>query len=108
MARQLRSINPSTGEVIRTFDAHTEAEVESRLQRASEAFRNYRRLPFLDRARLITRVAEILETERKDLGAMITLEMGKPLRAAIQEIEKCVLGCRFYAQNAERFLADEQ
>jgi succinate-semialdehyde dehydrogenase / glutarate-semialdehyde dehydrogenase len=108
MRRQLRSINPATGEVIRTFDAHTEVEIESRLQRASEAFGNYRRLPFAERSRLINGVAEILEKDRKDLGAMITLEMGKPLRAAIQEVEKCALGCRFYAQNAERFLADEQ
>jgi len=105
---QLRSINPATGEVMRTFEAHSEAEIETRLVRAAKVFREYRHVPFSERARLMTRVAEILERDRNEFGRMITLEMGKPLRAAIQEVEKCALGCRFYAENAARFLADEQ
>ncbi|HEY6228091.1 MAG TPA: NAD-dependent succinate-semialdehyde dehydrogenase [Verrucomicrobiae bacterium] len=105
---QLRSINPATGKVIRTFDAHSEAEIEMRLARAVKAFREYRLVPFSERARLMTSAAEILEGEGNEFGRMITLEMGKPLRAAVQEVEKCALGCRFYAENAARFLADEE
>ena len=103
----LASINPATGQVLRQFERHSDEEVERRLARAAEAFRAYRRTPVAERARLMTRAGQLLESEKGDLGRLMTREMGKPLRAAIQEAEKCALACHYYAQNAARFLADE-
>src|SRR5437868_43278 len=98
MNHVLRSINPATTEVLRTFETHSDAEIESKLQRASDAFREHRRLSFADRAALMQRVADVLESERAEHARTITLEMGKPIRAAVQEIEKCATCCRFYAE----------
>jgi succinate-semialdehyde dehydrogenase/glutarate-semialdehyde dehydrogenase len=104
---QIASISPLTGQVLRRFDPHSDAEIERRLQRAAEVFREYRRVPFAERARRMLLAADLLESEKQEWGRLMTLEMGKPLRAAIQEAEKCAVGCRFYAENAARFLADE-
>jgi succinate-semialdehyde dehydrogenase / glutarate-semialdehyde dehydrogenase len=103
----LISVNPATGQVLRQFAPYSEAEVEARLQRAAEAFRDHRRTPFAARAASLLLVAELLETAKADLGRLMTLEMGKPLRAAIQEAEKCATACRYYAEHAEALLADE-
>lgn len=108
MSRQMRSVNPATGELLRAFDLHSDAEIESRLDRAARAFQNHRHLTFSERAKLMRRVADILESEKNEHARTITLEMGKPIQAAVQEVEKCALCCRFYADNAERFLSDEQ
>jgi succinate-semialdehyde dehydrogenase/glutarate-semialdehyde dehydrogenase len=103
----IATINPATAEMLRSFDPLTEMEIESKLERATEAFRFYRRMPFPERARLMMRAAEILETGSEDFGRLMTVEMGKPLRAAVEEEAKCGRACRYYAENAERFLADE-
>jgi succinate-semialdehyde dehydrogenase / glutarate-semialdehyde dehydrogenase len=103
----IATINPATGEMLRSFDPLTEMEIESKLERATEAFRFYRRMPFPERARLMIRAAEILETGSEDFGRLMTVEMGKPLRAAVEEVAKCGRACRYYAESAERFLADE-
>src|SRR5262245_41529676 len=108
MTRQMRSINPATGELLRSFDADSDSQIELKLQRAAEAWNHHRRTPFSERARSMHRVAEILESEKDKHARTITQEMGKPIRAAVQEVEKCATCCRFYAENAERFLADEQ
>jgi succinate-semialdehyde dehydrogenase/glutarate-semialdehyde dehydrogenase len=104
---KLRSINPTTAELLRAFEPDSDAAVETKLQRAADAFQHQRRLTFEDRASLMISVAEVLEEERSEHSRLITLEMGKPIRAAVQEIEKCASCCRFYAENAARFLADE-
>jgi succinate-semialdehyde dehydrogenase / glutarate-semialdehyde dehydrogenase len=103
----LNSINPATGEVIATFEPHHAAEIERRLQLASDAFRAHRRSPFPERAQRMLHAAEILENEKKRFGRLMTLEMGKPLKAACDEAAKCALACRYYAEHAERALADE-
>jgi succinate-semialdehyde dehydrogenase/glutarate-semialdehyde dehydrogenase len=103
----ISSINPATGEVLQTFDSLTEQQLEEKLARAAETFRQQRRTSFADRAERMKRAAEILEAEKKTLARTMTLEMGKPIKAAMQEAEKCALVCRYYAENAERHLADE-
>src|ERR1700757_423616 len=103
----IATVNPATGEVVKTFTALSNAEVEAKVQRAAETFLSYRKVPFADRARMMTKAAEILEKEKEGFGRIMTLEMGKPLRAAIAEAAKCATACRYYAENAERFLADE-
>jgi len=103
----ISSINPATGEVLQTFDALNEQQLEEKIARGAERFREHRRTSFADRAEKMMRAAEILETEKQALARTMTLEMGKPINAAVQEAEKCAWVCRYYAENAERHLADE-
>lgn len=105
---EIASVNPATGELLRRYQQHSEAELSSKLDLAFNTFHSYRKTPFASRAQTILRAADILEKRKQELGKTMTLEMGKPLRAAIQEAEKCALACRYYAENAERFLAREE
>lgn len=102
----IATTNPATGEVIKTFDALTDAEIDTKLQTAAEAFRTLRRTTFAERAGWMRAAADILDSEQDTIGAMMTTEMGKTLASAKAESAKCAKACRFYADNAERFLAD--
>lgn len=104
----LASINPTTGELLHEYEQHSDEVVESKLQLAAETFREYRKMPFAQRAKMMAKAAQILESGKETLGRMMTEEMGKTLKSAIQEAEKCAFGCRYYAEHAERFLADEE
>ena len=103
----IASINPTTGEKLKAFPALTNDEIEKRLKGAEQAFEHHRREPLPKRAQLMVAAASLLEQEKEKFARIITLEMGKLFRAAIEEIEKCALGCRYYAENAERFLEEE-
>src|SRR3982750_1848865 len=103
----IATINPTTGETLKTFEPLSDSAIEEKLQRAFDTFIEHRRTSFAERARKMARVAEILETDKEEFGRIMTTEMGKPIRAAISEAEKCAWVCRYYAENAERFLADE-
>lgn len=104
----MASISPFTGERLREFEQHSDEALEQKLQLAAERFRSYRNVSFAERARMMTRAADILEREKNAFGELMTREMGKTLRSAVQEAEKSAFGCRFYAENAERFLAEEE
>src|SRR5881227_206673 len=103
----IASINPATGETFKCFTAHSEREIEAALERAQEGFQKHRRSSFAERATKMRRAAEVLETEREGFARIITTEMGKLLRDAVSEIEKCARGCHFYGEHAEEFLRDE-
>jgi succinate-semialdehyde dehydrogenase/glutarate-semialdehyde dehydrogenase len=103
----IASVNPANGEVLRTFEPLTAEQIDRRLQLADSAFRTHRQTSFSDRASKIVRAAEILEKEKDECAYLMTLEMGKPLKAAVAEALKCATGCRYYAENASKFLADE-
>src|SRR5260370_4937932 len=103
----IASTNPATGEKLKEFKAFDDAEIEKRLKRAEHAFQQHRRESFPKRAQLLVGAATLLEHEKKDLARTMTLEMGKLFRGSVEEIEKCARGCRYYAENAERFLEDE-
>jgi len=103
----IATINPATGEVVKRFDALTDAQVDDKITKAAAAFHRFRKTPFADRARWMTKAAEILESEKEAIGRLMTLEMGKTLSSAIAEAEKCAATCRYYAENAARFVADE-
>ena len=103
----IATINPATGDVVQTFQALTTEQIESKLQLAVSAFRTERKTPFAERAKRMMKAAEILERDRERFGRLMTLEMGKPLKAAIAEAAKCATACRYYAENAEKLLADE-
>src|SRR6266403_902743 len=103
----ISSINPTTGETLKTFTALNESQIEEKLQRAADTFHSYRRSPFAERELMMFRAAEILETDKQGFARIMTTEMGKPIKGAVQEAEKCALVCRYYAENARRHLADQ-
>jgi len=103
----ISTVNPATGEEVRTFEPLSEAEVDEKIQRAADTFREYRKTSLAERSEMMLRAAEILEDEAEEFGLLMTSEMGKTLAAATAEAKKCARGCRYYAENAGRFLADE-
>jgi succinate-semialdehyde dehydrogenase/glutarate-semialdehyde dehydrogenase len=107
MCMPIATINPATGETVRTFEPLSSAEVDAKIQTAHDAFRSHRRTTFADRAAKMRKAADILESEKDRWARIMTTEMGKTLKSAGEEALKCALGCRYYADNAEKFLADE-
>lgn len=103
----IATINPATGQTIKTFDALTDAQVDQKITRAAEVFTTFHKLSFAQRAKWMLKAGEILDADKESLGRLMTLEMGKTYRSAVDEAAKCALVCRYYAENAERFLADE-
>jgi succinate-semialdehyde dehydrogenase / glutarate-semialdehyde dehydrogenase len=104
----IQSINPSTEELIATFEEFTEQQLEQALDRAALAFERWRRVSFAERSRLMTEAATYLRGNRSRFADLITAEMGKPMAEAEAEIEKCAWNCDFYAKNAGRFLAAQR
>lgn len=103
----MRSINPATEETIAEYSEHDAAAIEERLARADRAFAVHRRTSFAERAERMRRAAALLRERRDHYARLMTLEMGKPIAAAEAEVDKCAWVCEFYAEMAERFLADE-
>jgi len=101
------STNPATGEVVATFDNMSDTQIEAALTAAMSAHKTLKAWPMEDRRAAMHRIADILEAEAEELGAIITLEMGKTLSSAIGEVKKCAMGCRYYADNAADMMADE-
>jgi len=104
----IATTNPATGETVRTFDALSESDVAARLDRAARAFREWRVTPVAERAGVVARAGDILERDKDRYGRLMTLEMGKPLKAAVEEAAKCALACRYYADHASAFIAPRQ
>jgi len=103
----IATIDPTTGETIKVFDALSDAELEAKVSLAAKAFSSYRKTSFADRAELLDTIAGILDAEREDAAQTITLEMGKPLKAARAEVAKCADTFRYFARHGAEFLADE-
>jgi succinate-semialdehyde dehydrogenase/glutarate-semialdehyde dehydrogenase len=103
----IATINPATGELLKSFEPLSDVEMEEKLRLSAETFCAYRRTSFDARSRMFLRLAGLLDAEKNRFSRLITTEMGKPLQAAVREIDKCVRGCRYYAEAAEGFLADE-
>ncbi|MFE1431478.1 NADP-dependent succinic semialdehyde dehydrogenase [Streptomyces griseoaurantiacus] len=104
----LATVNPATGETLRTFDALDAEEVERRLAAAEAAFRTHRTTSFAERARLLRAAADLLEADEREIAEVMTTEMGKPVTQARAEAAKCVKAMRWYADHAEGLLADEE
>jgi succinate-semialdehyde dehydrogenase/glutarate-semialdehyde dehydrogenase len=104
----IASINPATGETEQTFDELTGEQIEHALATAAERFASYRLTSFAERARWLRSAADTLEADLEATARMMTSEMGKTLTASRQEVQKCADGCRFYAEHAEGWLADEE
>src|SRR6202167_3327508 len=103
----IATVNPASGETVKTYDEMSEADLERALAAAAAAAASYRLTGFDDRAEWMRRAAGILDAEQDQIAAMMTTEMGKTLAAAKQEVAKCATACRYYAEHAAGFLADE-
>ncbi|MFG2681118.1 NADP-dependent succinic semialdehyde dehydrogenase [Streptomyces sp. NPDC048392] len=104
----IATVNPANGETLRTYEAMGEEEIERRLELAEATFRTYRTTGFYERAGLMRRAADLLEADQKEIGRVITTEMGKPVKQARAEAAKCAKAMRWYADHAAELLADEE
>lgn len=104
----IATINPATGETLQTFEAHDSAEVERRVAQAFDAAQQLRGTTYAQRAEWMHATADILEADVDRAAEMITLEMGKPIAQSRAEVLKCAKNMRYYADNAESFLAAEE
>jgi succinate-semialdehyde dehydrogenase/glutarate-semialdehyde dehydrogenase len=102
----IATINPATGETLKIFEPLTDAEIAAKLDLAGLAFDEYRKTSLSVRSHALQQAADILDKEKADFGKIMTLEMGKPYKGAISEVEKCAAVCRYYAEHAAEFLAD--
>ncbi|MBF2021484.1 MAG: NAD-dependent succinate-semialdehyde dehydrogenase [Hydrococcus sp. C42_A2020_068] len=102
----IATVNPATGETLKTFEPLTNEELEAKLALAASAFKSYRQTSIAQRSEWMNRAAEILESKQVEFAKVMTLEMGKTLKSAIAEAQKCAWVCRYYAENAAEFLKD--
>jgi succinate-semialdehyde dehydrogenase / glutarate-semialdehyde dehydrogenase len=103
----IATINPATGQLLKTFDPMSPEQVDAAIVRADEAFRALRRTTFAERRRWMSAAADLLLAECDELARLMTTEMGKTFTSAQAEVSKCAAACRFFAAHAEGFLADE-
>jgi succinate-semialdehyde dehydrogenase / glutarate-semialdehyde dehydrogenase len=103
----IASINPATGAVLKEFAPLGDADLDQKLALAANTFTTYRQTTFDQRATWLRQAAQVLDDNKAAYGQMMTLEMGKPLAAAVAEVEKSALVCRYYADHGAEFLADE-
>jgi acyl-CoA reductase-like NAD-dependent aldehyde dehydrogenase len=104
----IQSLDPATEEVLATFELFNAVQIDEALTAAHTAFHSWRETNFAERRSLLQRVAAYLRAHKTELGRIASLEMGKPLSESEAELEKCAWNCDFYADNAEKFLADEE
>src|SRR5260370_11270448 len=98
----IATINPATGQVVKTFEPLSDAQIEVKLQKAADTFLSYRKVPFAERALKMFKAAAILDGEKETFAKMMTTEIGKTFRSAVDEAAKCAWVWRYYAENEER------
>jgi succinate-semialdehyde dehydrogenase/glutarate-semialdehyde dehydrogenase len=103
----IATVNPATGETLRSFPELADDEIRSKIELAQNAFEKYRTTRFGERAEKLNRAADILEDAQREFARTISLEMGKPISASIAEVGKCASACRYYAEHGESFLHEE-
>ncbi|MFG1675936.1 NADP-dependent succinic semialdehyde dehydrogenase [Micromonospora sp. NPDC049282] len=103
----IATTDPATGQVLKTYDAMSDEQIDAAIERADLAFRQLRDTTVAQRARWLTAAADLLDAERDETARLMTTEMGKTFAAAKAEVTKCAAACRFYAGKAPEMLADE-
>lgn len=103
----IKSINPINGKVIRSYKEDTEKQITQKIEKAAIAWEKWRKTSYAKRAQLLKQTATVLKKEKQKLAELMALEMGKPLKDGMAEIEKCAFVCEYYADNGEAFLQDE-
>src|SRR5436305_5037471 len=104
----IQTINPTTGEVLETFESYSEQQVNQALDQARQAFLHWRTISFAERGKYLHSVASHLRDRKTELARIAVVEMGKSITEAEAEVEKCAWSCDFFAENAGRFLADQK
>ncbi|MGW2711513.1 NADP-dependent succinic semialdehyde dehydrogenase [Streptomyces sp. NPDC001356] len=104
----IATVNPANGETLKTYEPMDEDELERRLELAEATFRTYRTTSFADRARLLNKAADLLDEDQREIGRIMTTEIGKPVKQARAEAAKCAKAMRWYAERAEGLLAEEE
>ena len=107
MTHTILSTNPATGKILQSFEPLTSAQINEKIELAYSTYLQYRHTSFAQRSDWLLKAAAILDSEKEAFGRLMTLEMGKPLKSAYAEVEKCAWVCRYYAQHAEQFLSDQ-
>lgn len=103
----IQSINPVNGQIIKTYQEDSAKEITGKIENAHKAWATWRKTSFAERASLLTNTAAILRARKAELAALMAMEMGKPLKDGMAEVEKCALVCEYYAANGEAFLKDQ-
>ena len=103
----IASVNPATGQRIKTYDEMTPAQVSAAVAQAHEAWKSWRKTSFADRGRLMKSAGEILRRRKEEFARLMAIEMGKPLKQGVAETEKCAWSCDYYADHAEGHLAPD-
>lgn len=103
----LNSINPADDTIIKSYEEDDEITILNKISKAHKAFKEWEKTTYSVRKELLLNAANVLRKSKKDLGRIMTLEMGKPILQSYAEIEKCAWVCEYYAENAESFLKDE-
>lgn len=101
------SINPATGEVFASYPLHNDEDVQRIIARAQACFLAWRRVPLRERAAAMQRVGEVILARKESHAKLIALEMGKPFKESLAEVEKCAMAARYFAEQGEIFLADQ-
>jgi succinate-semialdehyde dehydrogenase / glutarate-semialdehyde dehydrogenase len=104
----IASVNPATLETLKTFEPLDAAAIERKLATAAAAFASYRTTSFGQRSSWLRSAADVLDSDKRRFAGLAVLEMGKPIRQAVAEVEKCAWVCRYYADNAASMLADQR
>lgn len=103
----IQTVNPATGKVEKTYTPHSQKEIDKKLQTASEAFQSWRQTSLKERIALVKMLAQHLQKEKETYAKLATLEMGRPLKESINEIDKSISICNYYCKNARKFLKEE-
>ncbi|AHM63438.1 aldehyde dehydrogenase [Flammeovirgaceae bacterium 311] len=103
----IRSVNPFNNQTIRQFNEASDSEIKKVLELSQDAFRHWRTAPFSERVECMNAAAQVMEDDIEHYAHLMTLEMGKTLKEARAEIQKCADACRYYARHAEEFLKDK-
>jgi succinate-semialdehyde dehydrogenase/glutarate-semialdehyde dehydrogenase len=106
--KKITTSNPATDEELETYTLHTDEEVEKLILRANRVFQDWKKTSYDHRSKLMLKAADVLQEYKEEYAKMMTLEMGKTYASAKAEVEKCAWVCKYYAENAESFLADEE
>ncbi|MBI2658788.1 NAD-dependent succinate-semialdehyde dehydrogenase [Candidatus Woesearchaeota archaeon] len=104
---KFKTINPATGEVIDEYELMPKDEVLNSAKKADAAFQEWKQLDISERADYFRRLAQVLRNNREKYAKLMTLEMGKPIKQALAEIEKCAMSAEVYADNAGKWLEEE-
>src|SRR5437660_1291097 len=103
----IQTVNPATGNIEKTFEPHSPEEIGKKLEQASLAFETWKKTPIKKRIALIEKLVEHLQENKETYAKLATLEMGRPFKESVSEIEKSIALCNFYIQNGETFLQEE-